>query len=508
MSDHGPLFIAIDAGTTGARATAVDSTGRVVRESRRSYPTRIPHPGWAEQDPADWRKMAVRAAFDLIEALGGAAHYPAIGLTGQCPTIAPLNAAGDAVGPGLLYRDNRATAEAAEMRERVGIQRMHAVTGHVAEAFHVGPKVLWLRRHRPEVFAEAEVFMQPRDVVLHELTGEKITDETHANSTVLFDLARRAWADDLLDSFAIDASRFPKVEPPWSRGGVVAQRSARQAGLPAGCSVIVGAADSQCAAFGSGVNEPGAISEMAGASSCINSIVYRPLNDVRITHYSHVLPERYCTELGANTTGAAVQWAVDRLAFGGFEPFEMGAGRVYDMLARGSTEDPLALAPLFLPYLGDGERDDVALRAGFVGLADRHGREELAYAVLEGVAFSVAEIIEILVAAGAPCEELRVAGGGTRLSTLGQIKADALDVPVLHLEADTAPVGAAMLAAHAAGYADEAQRAIMAGVHRARRFEPSGTASELVCERREWFRRVRSSEAIRLGARSSDGARR
>jgi xylulokinase len=481
------LFAAVDAGTTGARACAVDLDGRLVHEARRPYPTSVPRPGWAEQDPKRWRSEALAALAELVAAVGG--EIAAIGLTGQCPTIAPFGADGEPVGPGLLYRDNRATVEAQAMRERVGVTAMHRRTGHVAEAFHVGPKLLWLRAHAPETFAAAACFLQPRDVVLQALTGVVATDETAANSTVLYDLRARAWAAEMLDAFGLDADAFPPVLAPWAVAG-----ETRVEGV-ADCPVVIGAADSQCAAFGSGVDAPGPVSEMAGASSCLNSIVAEPLADLRVTHYSHVVPDVYCTELGVNTSGAAVQWALTQLAFGGYAELEAGAARVHAGLI--AAADPVAAAPLFLPYLGDGERDDTALRGAFLGLADRHGRDELAYAVLEGVAFAVAETLAILAAAGSPLDELRVAGGGARLGALGAIKADVLGVPVAHLDADTAPVGVALLAAAAVGHRERAQAAIAASVARAARFEPGASAAP-VRERFEWFRTARASDAVRV----------
>ncbi|MEA2478989.1 MAG: xylulokinase, partial [Thermoleophilaceae bacterium] len=184
MGSEGAVFVAIDAGTTGARACAVALDGRVVQEVRRPYPLSAPRPGWAEQDPVDWRERALESVAALARALGPGVRIEGIGLTGQCPTVAPVGAGGEPVGPGMLYRDNRATAEAAEMRARIGEAEMHARTGHVAEAFHIGPKVLWLRAHEPAVFAATKHFMQPRDIVLHALTGISATDQTHANATV------------------------------------------------------------------------------------------------------------------------------------------------------------------------------------------------------------------------------------------------------------------------------------------------------------------------------------
>jgi xylulokinase len=493
------LFVAIDVGTTGARASVVDLDGHVRHEARHPYPTETPRPGWAEQDPRHWREAALAALAQLARASGfDAAAVRAIGLTGQCPTVAPFGADREPVGPGLLYRDNRATAEADAIRELIGDATLHAATGHVPTAFHVGPKVMWLRRHEPETFAAADRFMQPRDVVLHTLTGVTATDETHANSTVLFDLRERAWSGELLDAVELDDSIFPDVMAPWVEAAPLSHDAAVRTGLAPGCPVVIGAADSQCAAYGSGVAGPGPISEMAGASSCLNSVIAEPSEDLRITHYSHVVPGWYCTELGVNVSGAALTWALGALAMEDFDELERRAATVRAILSGAGVRDPRAAAPLFLPYLGDGERDDPALRAGFVGLSDRHGRDELAYALLEGLAFGIAETLSVLQAGGSPLEELRVAGGGARLATLGQIKADVLDCPVRHLVADSAPVGVALLAATGAGYADEAAVALAANVERSCTFAPEDRTAAAVRERYAWFLEVRDSEAVRL----------
>lgn len=499
------LFVAIDVGTTGARASVVDLDGRVCHQTRHAYPTVTPRPGWAEQDPRHWRDAALAALTELIaDDRVEASAIRAIGLTGQCPTVAPFDSGREPVGPGLLYRDNRATAEALQMRELIGDEALHRQTGHLPTAFHVGPKVMWLRRHQPDTFAAATCFMQPRDVVLHALTGITATDETHANSTVLYDLRERGWSPELLDAVRLDAGLFPDVLPPWAEAARLAPDAAGRVGLDAACPVVVGAADSQCAAFGSAVTGPGPISEMAGASSCLNSVIAEPSDDLRITHYSHVVPDWYCTELGVNVSGGALTWAVKAFGLADFAELEARAARAYATVSAGKAgeagggADARAAAPLFLPYLGDGERDDPALRAAFVGLSDRHARDELAYSVVEGLAFGIAETLSVLTGAGSPLHELRVAGGGGRLPTLGQLKADVLGCPVRNLEHDSAPIGVAMLAATGAGYRDEAAAALAANLERASIFAPAQSADAAIMERYRWFDEVRASEAVRL----------
>lgn len=492
MPTSAPLFVAVDVGTTGARAVAVDLSGHAIAEERCAYATSMPHPGWAEQDPHDWSEHAVRALAGLRRRLGPSARaIAAIGLTGQCPTVAPFDAAARPVGPGMMYRDNRATEEAAELRDRIGVERMHSRTGHTAQAFHIGPKVLWLRRHQPEVFRRTAVFLQPRDVVAHRLTGRVVTDYTHADATLFFDLVGRRWAADLLAEVDLDPGLFPEAIEPWSVAGTLLAGVVAETGLPAGLPVVIGAGDSQCVAFGAGVVEPGPVSEMAGASSCLNSSVRTPRRDPRITHYSHVVPGRFTTELGLNTTGAAIAWAVARLGYDGYDAFAADADGGRKLVMAAGAEEVAGAAPYFLPYLGDGERDDPWAHAALMRLSDRHDRTAIAFAVVEGVALAVARLVGILRRAGCPVEELRVSGGGARLDVLGRVKADVLGVPVRHLDVDAAAVGVAMLAAAATGRVAESQQAVAQVLDRARVFEPDGEGRAAEGARAVVFRTLR-----------------
>lgn len=502
----GPLFAAVDTGTTGARAAVVDLDGQRLTEVRRPYPTRTPRTGWAEQDATSWAQRSVEALAGLPAELRR--RVVAIGLTGQSPSVAPVAADGTPTGPGMIYRDNRAVAEAEELRDRLGAEHMHRLTGHTPEAFHVGPKVLWFRRHHPEAFARTRWFLQPRDLVLLRLSGRAFTDRSHANCTLFYDLVAGRWAEEVFDAVDLDPAVFPPVIRSADVAAELPAAVAEEVGLRPGLPIVIGAGDSQCVAFGTGVVADGPISEMAGSSSCINSAVATPRRDLRITHFHHVVEGWYTTELGLNTTGAAVQWAVRTLGFGGFEELTAAATAGRDRLgtpgarAGAPGTDPLDAAPAFLPYLGDGERDDPGVRAAFVGLSDRHDRADLAYAVLEGVAAGVCGVVDVLRRAGSPLDELRVSGGGARLAVLGQLKADLLGAPVAHFPADASAIGAALLAARGVGYADEATAALARLVVGAERFEPDPARVEAVAERRAWIERVRTAPAVHRAGRS------
>jgi xylulokinase len=439
------VLVAIDVGTSGARASAYTADGTELAEVRRSYPTVLPGEGRAEQDARRWPTAALSALTSLAKGLN--TEIAAIGLTGQCPSVVPLDKNGRPLRPGIIYRDNRATAEAARIRERFGDRHLHALTGHLPAAFHVAAKILWIRTHEPDVFAATRLWAQPSEYVGLALTGEPGTDWSVAAATALLDLRERRWAAELLNGLDLDESTLPPVRPSWSVIGGLRPALARRLKLPTDTPVIAGAGDSIACAIGAGVTAPGPVSEMAGSSSCFNSVVPEPLADLDITHYPSAVQDRgYVTEVGLNTTGEALDWLA--------QLFYARAPR-RDDFAR--IEHAAAAAPpgadglLFAPVLGDGERDDPALRGTAAGLSLRHDRRSWARATLEGVAFGVRARLETLERASAKATELRVSGGGARIALWNQIKADVTGTPVVCVPGDSTAVGAAMLAGLGAG---------------------------------------------------------
>lgn len=445
----GEALVAIDVGTSSARAVAFDLEGRSLHEVRRAYATLITRPGWAEQSAVDWRSASLASLAELVRRIGPRVRIRAISLTGQCPTVVLVDARGRPVGPGLTYRDNRATAEAESIRARFGDAAIHARTGHLPAAFHIAPKLLWLRRHDPAAWRAASLALQPRDWVALGLTGEAVTDGTHAAATLLYNLRDRRWDEQLLEELGLPPTLLPRVGRSDEVVGSLRPSVAARVGLPASTPVVLGGADSQACAFGAGVTGPGPVSEMAGSSTCLNAVVATPLDVLEVTHYPHVVGDDFTTETGINTTGAAVRWVADRF-YGGRRGRATTAD--FERLNReASAVGPGADGLLFAPVLGDGERTDAALRGAMTGLSLRHGRGAIARAALEGVAYAIRAQLELLRAGGAPVNELRVSGGDARLATWNQVKADVTGLVVRTYPGDAATSGVAMLAGLGAG---------------------------------------------------------
>jgi xylulokinase len=488
-------LVSIDVGTSGARATAYDTAGAVLLEVRRPYPTLTPRDGWAEQDAGRWRSSSLSALGALIGRLGHERTIHAIGLTGQCPSVVPIDGHGAPLRPGLIYRDNRAVAEAESLRETFGAEALHTLTGHVPAAFHVAAKILWIRANEPDVFRATRLFLQPTEFLALTLTGEAVTDWTMAAASALLNLRERRWAPELVEAVGLDLGQLPVPYASWSVVGTLRPSLLRRFGLTRPVPVVAGAGDSIACAFGAGVTSPGPVSEMAGSSTCLNTIVSEPTRDLTVTHYpSAVGPEGYVTEVGINTAGEAVDWLAS-LTYGG------RSGRLraedFERLDREASEVPAGSDGLiFVPVLGDGERDDPALLGGVIGLSVRHDRRSLARAALEGVAFAIRAHVEGLGRASTPVTEMRVSGRPASLRTWNQIKADVLGIPVLRVPGDATTSGVAMLAGLGVGVYRDPESAIAIACRPEAPVEPDPANRDRYSAVYEHYREIVSSRTL------------
>jgi xylulokinase len=492
-------LVSVDVGTSGARATAYDTAGALLLEVRRPYPTRTPRDGWAEQDAARWRSSSLSALATLIARLGRGHTIHAIGLTGQCPSVVPVDGHGTPLRPGLIYRDNRAVAEAESLRETFGPGALHTLTGHVPAAFHVAAKILWIRANEPDVFKATHLFLQPTELLALTLTGEAVTDWTMAASSALLNLRKRQWAPELVEAVGLEVSQLPVPHPSWSIVGSLRPALVHRFGLPRPVPIVAGAGDSIACAFGAGVTSPGPVSEMAGSSTCLNTIVSEPTTDLAVTHYpSATAPGGYVTEVGINTAGEAVDWLAS-LTYGG------RSGRLRSADFEQLDRDAANVAPgsdglVFVPVLGDGERDDPTLRGAMIGLSVRHDRTSLARAALEGVAFAIRAHVEGLGAASTPATEMRVSGRPASLATWNQIKADVLGIPVLRIPGDATTSGVAMLAGLGVGIYVDPEQAVTIACRPEAPIEPDPANHDRYASVYEHYRSVISSTTLHAGA--------
>jgi xylulokinase len=409
-----------------------------------------PRPLWSEQDPGEWWTATARSVREALAAAGAAGgDVAAVGLTGQMHGLVLLDGDGQVLRPAILWNDQRTGAECDEIRSRMGGRAaLVRETGNDALTGFTAPKILWVRKHEPAVYARARRVLLPKDYVRLRLTGEAAMDKADGSGTLLFALADRGWSRAVLERLAIPPEWLPPTyEGPEATGSVSAE-AARETGLAAGIPVVAGGGDQSAGAVGAGAVRPGVVALTLGTSGVVfattDSALVEP--EGRLHAFCHAVPGRWHFMAVTLAAAGSLQWYRDALAPG--EPFEALVGEAERAPAG-------AEGLLFLPYLS-GERTpypDPLARASFVGLTLRHERAHLTRAVLEGVAFSMRDCFGLLAGAGlGSVSEVRVAGGGARSPLWRRILASALGVELVTVNStEGAAFGAALLAGVGAG---------------------------------------------------------
>jgi xylulokinase len=368
-----------------------------------------------------------------------------LGLTGQMHGSVFLDSAGEVIRPALLWNDQRTAAECAEITERVGAERLLEIAGNPALTGFQAPKVLWLARHEPDAYARVASVLLPKDYVRLRLTGEHATDASDAAGTLLLDVRARDWSPALLDALEIPREWMPAVHEGPEVTGTLRDDLAGELGLPRGLPVAAGGGDNAAAAVGVGVVREGSLSSSIGTSGVIfaHRDVFAPDPSGRVHAFCHAVPGAWHLMSVTLSAGGSLSWWRDQL------------GGDFDALAgEAEAVEPGAEGLVFLPYL-TGERTphlDPDARGGFVGLTVRHGRGHLTRAVMEGVAFSMRDGLEIMRELGTPDDDVRAVGGGARSPLWLQLQADVYGRAIRRTVIDEGPAyGAALLAGVAAG---------------------------------------------------------
>lgn len=477
-----PLFLGIDIGTTGARAVLIDPAGRVRAAGAADYPMHTPRPLWAEQAPGDWWQGAVMATRQALAADGvAAAAISGIGLTGQMHSTVFLDDRDRVVRPAILWCDQRTEAECAWISERVGPERLAQIACNPALTGFSAPKIVWLRAHEPETFARVRRVLLPKDYLRFLLTGERATDVTDASGTLLLDVPRRTWSGALFDRLEIDPAWLPVVYESAAVTGTISPAAAEATGLRAGTPVVAGAGDQAAGAIGNGIVRPGVVSATIGTSGVVFAFAAQPSRGPlgRIHTFCHAIPAAWHVMGVTLAAGLSLRWFRDTFGLA----TAAGASDPYAALAAEAADaGPGADGLLFLPYLM-GERTphlDTHARGVLFGLTARHCRRHVVRAILEGVAFSLRDILDIFDALGVAADEVRLSGGGARSPLWRQIQADVFGRRAVVPSTREGPAfGAALLAAVGTGAFVSAEAACDATISIASEVAPDPSTTAL-----------------------------
>lgn len=461
--------LGIDVGTGGSRALVLGEDGRLLGSSTAEHaPFRSPQAAWAEQDPEDWWRASQEAVKAVLTRTGvSPSAISAVGLSGQMHGAVLLDEAGTVLRPAIIWCDQRTEQECRWLDREVGVSRLLELTANPALTNFTLTKMLWVRTHEPETWARVRHVLLPKDYIRYRLSGEFAIDVADASGTLMLDVVRRQWSDEMMDAVGIDRSVLPRLFESPEVCARVSSAGSSATGLPAGMPIVAGAGDQAGGAVGMGITRPGTVSATLGTSGVVFAATDKPFLDPggRLHTFCHAIPGRWHVMGVTQAAGLSLRWWRDQYGM------SAGGDRAYEEMVQEAASVPAGSeGVLWAPYLM-GERTphrDPNVRAALLGLAASHTRGHVVRAVLEGVAFSLRDSFTIFDELGLPVEKVRVGGGGARSAVWRQIQADVYgrDVETVETE-EGAGYGAALLAGVGAGYWNSVDEACDAVVHTA-----------------------------------------
>lgn len=473
--------IGVDIGTSGTKSLLIDPDGNILAESSAAYGVSMPKPMWTEQDPEDWWNASVKTIRAVVkQARVKPAEVKAIGLSGQMHGSVFLDKSGKVIRPALLWNDQRTTAECREITERAGgREQLIRMVANPALTGFTAPKILWLRNNEPKRFARLKHVLLPKDEIRRRLTGELATDASDASGMLLLDVRNRNWSSELLSKLELDAELLGKVYESEEVTGSLRPEIAEKLGLTTDCKVVGGAGDCAAGAVGNGIVRSGVLTASLGTSGVMFVHSDEPQIDQhgRLHTFCHAVHGKWHMMGVTLSAAGSLQWFVENVCT------ELATRRGADPYQTINSEALGVPAGcdglLFAPYLA-GERTphaDANARACFVGLTNAHTRGHLARAVMEGVAMSLRESLEIIKELNVPVREMRLSGGGAKSNLWKQIFADVMEQSACTINAEQGPAyGVALLAAVGAGQFKNIEEACKATIEVVKKTPPKKAA--------------------------------
>ncbi len=451
-------LLGIDIGTSGTKSALFNESGKLIASQTAEYPLYQPKNGWAEQDPEDWWK-AVQSTISAMIKNGGIdpADIAGVGLSGQMHGLVMLDAENRVLRPSIIWCDQRTEAECAELENKIGREKLIAITANPALTGFTASKILWVKNHEPETYEKCRHILLPKDYIRFMLTGEYATEVSDAGGMQLLDVPGRCWSDELLSKLEIEKSHLGKVYESPEITGLISAKAAELTGLKAGTPVVGGAGDNAAAAVGMGVVKEGRGFVTIGTSGVVfahtSAMHLDPAG--RIHTLCAAVPGEWHIMGVTQAAGLSLKWFKDTFCFEEKENARKNGISVYQTLDEMAAKVPAGANGLFyLPYLM-GERTphlDPNARGAFVGLSASHGKADLVRAVMEGVTYSLKDCLKVFEEIGVSVESMLACGGGASSALWRQMLADSFCCDITCTRStEGAALGAALLAGVGAG---------------------------------------------------------
>lgn len=476
------MYLGIDIGTSELKALIINTEGRIVASQHATLTVQRPHPHWAEQDPEHWWQACTNVLAGLRQQAPEAwSAVRAIGLSGQMHGAVLLDADGKVLRPCILWNDTRSAAQCEVLRKCY--PQMMAISGNTIMPGFTAPKLRWVAEHEPEIFSRINKVLLPKDYLRWRLTGYFASEPSDAAGTLWLDVAQRDWSDELLAITGLTREQMPELVEGSAVSGRLKPVLASEWGLSTSVAVAGGGGDNAASAVGVGAVNSGDTFISLGTSGVIFVVSDRlqahPQSGVHA--FCHALPGRWHQMSVMLSAASCLRWLCNLLS--------VSESQLMDEMAQLTTEQ-LRQAPLFLPYLS-GERtphNDPDASGSFFNLRHETSRALLGYAVIEGVAFGLADGLAALGDARHHIQQCSLTGGGARSTLWAQLMADVLQLPIVtHSASASGALGAARLA-WLADSGNEHEVCLKPAVQA--RYQPNVARSEVLQKRLRLFREL------------------
>ena len=459
-------FIGVDLGTSAVKLLLIEESGRIAGSVSREYPLSFPHPGWSEQSPEDWWDAVVDGIGELTAGIDHG-QIAGIGCGGQMHGLVALDEEDRVIRPAILWNDGRTAEETEWLNEEIGKERLSALTANIAFAGFTAPKLLWMRKHEPELFAKIAKIMLPKDYINYRLSGVHCCDYSDASGMLLLDVEKKQWSAEMMEICGVTESQMPKLFESFQAVGTVKSEVAQLLGLPEGCLVAAGAGDNAAAAIGTGTVGEGACNISLGTSGTIFiSSEHFGVDPNNALHaFAHADGGYHL--MGCMLSAASCnKWFCDEI-LGSTDYAAEQAGITEERLGRNLV--------YFLPYLM-GERspiNDTNARSCFLGMSMDSTRQDMVQAVMEGVAYAIRDSFEVAKSLGITINASKICGGGAKSPLWRRIMANVLNIALEIPQTEEGPgYGGAMLAMVACGKYASVKDCCEALVHTTKTIEP------------------------------------
>lgn len=468
------MYLGVDLGTSSVKLLLADSKGNILDSASADYPLFFPEKDQSEQNPDDWYGALV----ECISALSKRHDVKAIrgvSFSGQMHGLVVLDKDDKVIRPAILWNDNRTTEECRYLNETVGKDKLLEWTGNVAFTGFTAPKLLWMRKHEPDKFAQIAKIMLPKDYLAYKMSGVFASDVSDNSGTLYFDVKNRCWSKPMLELIGISENQLPVIFDSYQPIGKVCEKFAAATGMSTDTVVVIGGGDQAVGAVGTGTVKDNTMFVSLGTSG----VVFVPTAEYAVCTNGGMHMFRHANGrfhvMGCMLTSAgAMKWWVDDILNANF-------GKVLDEVDENAIDDLI-----FLPYLM-GERspiNDPTAKGAFFGLTLAHKRADVTKAILEGICFGLKDCYEAVRGMGAECSVARVIGGGSRSDKWMQILSDVLGIELRRINtSDGAGLGAVILAMTGCGEFDSLQTACDALIHDTDVFRPNKERFELYKEK-------------------------